>query len=113
MHEVNLIFEVHCQQPSWVKKYLDMKHFESRYRIYVNEDLITERNWSWDNNILLSENIWVYGELDTIYTLKISSVLYNSAQSKFTIKNLKIGNVLGEIKQLTDLQIEYKLINTV
>jgi hypothetical protein len=117
MLEVNLIFEVHCYQPSWVK-YLHLYPYntwetESRYRIYVDEDLITERNWNWKwDNILLNENIWVNGDVDSIYTLNLSPVLYNAAQAKFSIKNLKIGNVLGEMKQLTDLQIEYKLINT-
>jgi hypothetical protein len=112
MSEVNLIFEVHGYRPIWAKNHPNIIYSESRYRIYVDTDLITERTWSWDNNILLNENIWVYGDINSTYTLNIIPVIHNINQAKFTIGNLKISNILSYIKQITDLQIEYKLINT-
>ena len=63
----------------------------SRYRIYVNNDLIVERNWLFDNNIFLRESLWLNCILKE-YTLKIEPIVFNLNQIKFFIKNPKVNN---------------------
>ena len=69
MSQVNLKVQVHCLRPSWV-------NFENnKYRLYVDNDMITERSWIWNTKTLLDENIWVELELDTEHSIKIVPIL--------------------------------------
>jgi len=43
--------EVHCVEPRWVQ--LE----NSKYRIYLNNELLTERDWVWDRHIYINELI--------------------------------------------------------
>lgn len=104
MSQVNLKVQVHCLRPSWV-------NFENnKYRLYVNNDMITERSWIWDTKTLLDENIWVELELDTEHSIKIVPVLdpINSFV-KFTLKNLRINDNLYYTENEEQLELSFKV----
>ena len=109
MSEVNLTVEVHCTRPPWGQLNSCKKFTDSRYRIYINDDLITERSWIWDNNILLNENIWIIADTGTDYTLRVDPVVLIPEQAKFTIDNFKITNVPADINKIDDLQVNFTL----
>ena len=96
MSEVNLIFEVHGCRPNWTHHISDVikknAYADNRYRIYVNSDLIVERNWISDNNIFLRENMWIIVE-STEFSLKLEPIIYNPTQIKFLIKNPIVNNI--------------------
>ena len=71
MNEVNIKVQVHCLKPSWV---VAEKH---RYRLYINDDMLTERSWIWDINTVIAEDIWVNLQLDTTNLIKLEPVLLN------------------------------------
>jgi hypothetical protein len=104
MSQVNLKVQVHCLRPSWVD-------FENnKYRLYVDNDMITERSWIWNTKTLLDENIWVELELDTEHLIKIVPVLdpINSFV-KFTLKNLRINNNLYYNENEEQLELLFRL----
>ena len=104
MNEVNLKVQVHCLRPSWVD-------FENnKYRLYVDNDMITERSWIWNTKTLLDENIWVELELDTEHSIKIVPVLdpINSFV-KFTLKNLRINNNSYYTENEEQLELSFRL----
>lgn len=109
MLEVNLTFEIHCQRPPWVIKNPLGNFTDSRYRVYVDDDLITERSWLWDNNIFLKENIWINTSIQTQHILRIKPVVCISEQAMFTVNNLKIVNVQADINKIDDLQVNFTL----
>lgn len=39
--------------------YADWDETPPRYRVYVDDDLLTERDFTWDNSIYIRENILV------------------------------------------------------
>ena len=108
MLEVNLIFEVNCQRPPWgiinpVSKFLD-----SRYRVYVNDDLITERSWIWDN-ISLKESVWINTVEGLEHTLKIEPVVCIPEQAVFTVDNFQVANFQADSTKVNDLQVNFTL----
>ena len=126
MSEVNLKFEVHCQtrRPLWANLNSNSKfanYTNSKYRVYINNDLITERDWCWDN-IFLIEDIWITAdqnkenilllkcydwELDLV-TGNNTSVKLISEPANFIIKNF-ISNTQTDITKINDLQINFIL----
>lgn len=109
MLEVNLIFEVHCQRPPWGIKNPVSKFLDSRYRVYVNDDLITERSWIWDNNIFLKESVWITSIEGNEHTLKIQPVVYILEQAVFSVYNFVIANVPATSTKINDLQVNFTL----
>ena len=107
--EINLIFNVHCQRPPWgiinpVNKFLD-----SRYRVYVNDDLIAERSWIWDNNTFLKESIWINSVNNLQHILKIEPVVYIPEQAVFTLDNFQVANFQADSTKINDLQVNFIL----
>ena len=109
MSEVNLHFEVHCQKPDWILNHPDKKYNLSRYRIYVDDNLLTERNWIWNNNIFLNENIWIRSELNSTHTLKLIPVVYIPEQAVFTLDNFQVANFQADSTKINDLQVNFIL----
>ena len=110
MREVNLNFEVLCQRPIWATLGSFKEKFsKSRYRVYVNNDLITERDWNWDNSIFLLESVWINGERDTNYTLRLDPVVHIPEQANFSINNFKVTNLEADSTKIDDLQVNFIL----
>lgn len=109
MHDVNITVEVHCIRPPW-GQYNSIEMFtDSRYRIYINNDLITERSWIWANEIFLSENMWIRADKNNEYVLKLEPVVTIPEQAKFFLENIKFKNLIAESNKIDDLQINFSL----
>jgi hypothetical protein len=108
MLEVNLIFEVHCQRPPWGIINPISKFNDSRYRVYVDDDLITERSWTWDN-IFLKESVWIKSINGCDHILKIEPVVCIPEQAVFTIDNFEISNIPATSIKIDDLQVNFTL----
>lgn len=109
MLEVNLIFEVHCQRPVWAVNTTNIKFSDSRYRVYINDELITERTWIWNNNIFLKENIWINSPKDNQHTLKIEPVVCIPEQAVFTVDNFIVANLPADTSKVNDLEVNFTL----
>lgn len=109
MHEVNLIVEIQCVRPPWGKINPFSKYTDSRYRVYVNDDLLTERTWLWNDSVTINENIWINAENIKDHTLVIEPVTHIPEQAKFTLSSLSIPNVPAEIFRINDLQVNFTL----
>jgi hypothetical protein len=109
MLEINLIFEVHCQRPPWGINNPVSKFVDSRYRVYVNDDLITERSWIWDNNTCLKESMWINSVNNLQHILKIEPVVYAPEQAVFTLDNFQVVNFQADSTKINDLQVNFIL----
>jgi hypothetical protein len=110
LKDINLSVEVHCNRPQWAIVNPNSKYNDVKYRLYVSDDLITERNWVWDNNIFLNEIIWITTNT-TINTVTIEPILYKQEQATFYLKNLKINNYSYNIESDEGNRIRF-VINT-
>ena len=79
--DVNLTFEVHCQYA----------HKHPRYRIYVDDDLITERTFIWGSKTHFIEENLVVRALQGEYSFKLENV--DPDDGFFTIKNIRVDGV--------------------
>ena len=101
MVEINLAVEVQGQIPNWQEvlhrsvtksSRIPKGYIEPKYRIYINDNLITERSWIWKNNILIDENIWICGEHDTDYILQLEPIVFLPEQAVFKFSNFRVLN---------------------
>lgn len=103
MTAVNLTVEIHCLKPSWVN------YENNKYRIYVNDDLLTERTWIWELNTLINENIWVDIPLYSTNTVRLELILQDKSVAKFALGNLQVIDVPFTSEQINDLTISFTL----
>ena len=83
-----LTVDVRCFQPNWVFEEHNLKYSTPSYRIYIDNDLLIERNWVWSGNQYISENLIVELEPGTSgHSLKLEPALLNPAQARFNIYN--------------------------
>jgi hypothetical protein len=86
MNIVKINVEVHCLKPGWVS-------FENnRYRLYINNDLLTERNWIWDLNTKIDENIFVDLPKNSDNIIKLEPIVEHNSVAKFALYNLRIDD---------------------
>ena len=105
---LNLVFETHCIIPPWASS--NPKYAESaRYRVYVDNDLITERNWIWDNNVFLKESIWVEINDDAEHTIKIEPILQNPKQAEFAVSRFTVVDRPFTAKQPNHTEISFRI----
>ena len=86
MSETRITVEVHALQPRWI----DIE--QPKYRIYVNDDLMTERTWIWDQQTYIEETLWAElasGISHTVRVELIKSKPCNLAQ--FGLRNLLVN----------------------
>jgi hypothetical protein len=80
---INVKIDIHCNRPIWA-----MTGYDVKYRVYVDNTLITERTWVWNNTTYIQENIWVNTNiLDHI--LKIDPIISTKSIAKFYLNNLQ------------------------
>ena len=103
MNAVNLTVEVHCLIPSWVN------YENNKYRIYVNDDLLTERTWIWELNTLINENIWVIISATSTNTVRLEQILQDKSVAQFALRNLQVVNAPFTSEQINDLTISFTL----
>jgi hypothetical protein len=80
----------------WAEFHSIERYRDSRYRLYVDDDLITERNWIWDNSTFLQENLWVNIDPLVTHTLKLESVTHIPEQAAFSLQSPTVdkGNLI-------------------
>jgi len=104
MSQVNLKVQVHCLKPSWV-------NFEkNRYRLYVNEYMLTERSWIWDVKTFIDENIWVELQSDTEHTIRLVPILDPiDSLAKFALKKLRVNGKLLYFTNQDQSELSFKI----
>ena len=86
MSEVSLRVQIHCLQPNWVE------HENSRYRLYVNDDLITERTWIWPMNIYIAEEFLVEVPESESHIVRLETILDNPRSlTQFGLQNFYVN----------------------
>ena len=86
MSEVSLRVQVHCLQPNWIE------HENSRYRLYVNDDLITERTWIWPANIYIEEEVLVEVPESESHIVRLETILDNPRSlTQFGLQNFYVN----------------------
>ena len=86
MSETRITVQVHALQPRWI----DLE--QPKYRLYVNDDLITERTWVWDQQTYVEETLWAElasGISHTVRLELIKSKPCNLAQ--FGLRNFLVN----------------------
>jgi hypothetical protein len=87
MIETTITVEVHALQPRWI----DLE--KPRYRLYVNDDLFTERSWIWNQQIFIKENLSGHLETDINHTIRLEIIKSDPMHlSQFGLRNLRINN---------------------
>jgi hypothetical protein len=111
MSDVNahITVEVHCVRPVWAERHWEEKYRDSRYRLYVDNELITERTWIWDNSTLLQENLWISVDNMVTHTLKLESVTYLPEQATFSLQSLESVNCSLTTVSTTPTEISFKV----
>ena len=85
-NSTTLDVEVHCLQPRWVTDE------RSKYRLYLDGELLTERDWIWSQETYIQENIVVELSKDTSHTISVSVVKSNpSYLTQLALQNLHIN----------------------
>jgi len=92
--EYKITVSIYCQRPKWVHDgdYLiseatPKKFRNSVYRLYFDNELLTERTWEYDDSEYIKEMIVVDIPPNTDHRIKIQPILLNPAQAVFTLKN--------------------------
>lgn len=106
---VELSFNVHCYKPPWSTNHRDKKISTSAYRIYVDDDLITERTWLWCNDTVIVETLLVDINPEQGHNLKIEPVTYIPEQATFKISNFTFLNCQGQINSVNAVEIYFVL----
>jgi len=104
MSQVNLKVQVYCVKPSWV-------NFENnRYRLYVDEDMLTERSWIWDIKTCIDENIWVELQSEIEHVVRLVTILDPAnSLAEFSLRNLRINGNEYPLLSQESMQISFKL----
>ena len=108
MNAVNILVDVHCIQPAWATY---SKHIEyvSKYRVYIDNDLLTERTWAWSNETYIQENIWIYAIEKSSHIVTIDPILILPEQAVFKLSNFTVVNTPFTSEQINDLTISFTL----
>lgn len=86
MSETVLMFEVHCLQPRWIA--LE----QARYRLYVNDDLITERTWVWDQNSYVEETLVVKVNRTDTHTIRLEHIKFSRGHlAQFGLRTFRLN----------------------
>lgn len=103
MNAVNLRVEVHCLKPSWVN------YENNNYRVYLNDDLLTERTWIWLKTTVIDENIWVNIPVGSTNTVRVDIVLQEKSVAKFALRNLRVIDIPYTTTHINDLTISFTI----
>jgi hypothetical protein len=86
MAEVNLKVQVQALQPRWIE------YETNKYRIYVNDDLITERTWIWNIDTVIEEDIWIDVPTHISHIIRLESILESKSIAQFGLRNFRVNN---------------------
>lgn len=106
---VEISVEVHCYRPWWAIHHWESKFTTSIYRLYVDQDLITERTWVWNNNTVILESLIVDVDNNIGHNVKLEPLICAPGQAQFKLSNFKLLNKQGECNSINDLEIYFIL----
>lgn len=110
MPAVNILIDIHCTRPNWALAYhKDQLLSPPIYRVFVNEDLITERSWLWDDEKLIREEIWAELDPQLAHKIKLQPVLKVAGMAKFKIDNLVVDNSSATLTDFNDLEVSFTI----
>jgi hypothetical protein len=90
MKEVRISVEIHCLEPRWVEQE------QSKYRLYLDDEMLTERDWVWTQDTLIREYLVVEVSQGFTHTIRVDVIKVKpSYLTKLALKNLTVD----EIKQ--------------
>ena len=110
MPDVNLEVEIYCHVAKWTEAE-NLKSIipDPIYRVYVDDDLLTERTWIWNNTVFIKENVWARLNVNRTHCFKIEPIIANPAQARFNLKNFTILNNNYELVNSDEYQVTFKL----
>jgi|688.fasta_scaffold1376230_2 hypothetical protein len=104
MNAVNLTVDVLCSRSC---QSILNRDETTLYRLYFNNDLLTERTWIWKNNICVKENIWVYTKTTNLLT--IQPIINLPEPAIFTLSNLQVIDTMFTFEQINEHTISFTL----
>ena len=85
MSEVAISVQVHALQPNWIE------HEKPKYRLYVNDDLISERTWIWNMQTCIEEDVRVEVSPGVNHTIRLEIIKNDRMHlAQFGLQNLRI-----------------------
>jgi hypothetical protein len=105
MNITKILVKICCNQPSWVKNYPKLS--PPIYRLYIDNDLLTERLLKYSNTTAVYEEIHADLKTNIEYTLRIEPIITNPAQAKFKIDDFTSAYL--SIITSTDHAVTFKL----
>jgi hypothetical protein len=86
MNETTITVQIHALQPNWIE------HEKPKYRLYINDDLITERTWIWDMQTYIEEDLRVEVSPGVNHTIRLDLIKDNPMHlAQFGLQNLRIN----------------------
>jgi hypothetical protein len=86
MNETAITVQIHALQPNWIE------HEKPKYRLYINDDLITERTWIWDMQTYIEEDLRVEVSPGVNHTIRLDLIKDNPMHlAQFGLQNLRIN----------------------
>jgi hypothetical protein len=112
MSAVNILIDIHCARPNWALEYQKYYIANSQfpiYRIYINNDLITERSWLWGDEHLIREDIWAELDPAAVNKIRLQPILKLAGIAKFKVDNLIVNNSPAVVQDFNDLEVSFTL----
>lgn len=109
MAAVNILIDIHCSRPNWALEYHNANVLHPIYRIYINNDLITERSWLWADENLIREDIWAELDTSAVHKIKLQPILKLAGMAKFKVDNLVVDNKPAVIQDFNDLEVSFTI----
>lgn len=74
------------------------------YRLYVNNELFTERTWRWDVNTFVNESLVIVGT-PGVYELRVDCT---HANNEFKLRNLRVEEGPGHVLDSRRVEIRHE-----
>lgn len=74
------------------------------YRLYVNDELFTERTWRWDVNTYINESIVIIGKPGT-YEFRVDCC---HANNEFKLRNLRVEDGCARVVDSRRVEIRHE-----
>lgn len=83
--------EVHCLQPSWA----NME--KCYYRLYLNDELMTERTWAWDMNTVINESLIIDVDKGINHVVRVEVIKSTpTALTQLALRNIRVNGIKGD-----------------
>ena len=106
----SITVEVHCQRPIWAMHLPEKRYQDSRYRIYIDNDLITERSWIWDNTIYLKEHLWAKLDPTATHSVRLVPITHIPEQAKFELCQFLVTGKTVDIVTVKPHEITFNIV---